>query len=97
MIVFGDGSKFIRYTGRDYQQGTRTFFDKKKGDNNFLGEKGAKGAKSVFTCKVLTNLNLNFLKKPFLGQKFIILEKGDSLKQFSEKYNILYMGKYFSE
>ena len=59
------------------KKGAKTFFlkEKKGGEEE---RKKEKGGEEFFSCKILTNLNLNFLKKPFLGQKVIILEKGAS-------------------
>ena len=59
------------------KKGAKTFFERKNwGRGLFLKKK--KGGEEFFNCKILTNQNLNFLKKPFLAQKVIILEKGDS-------------------
>ena len=45
-----DQPKFIRYPGREYRQGARTFFERKKGGYEFFWEK-KKGAKTFFGRK----------------------------------------------
>ena len=62
-----EGRRFLWEKKRD-----RLFLERKKRAGTFLEEK--KG-QIVFSWK---NLDLNFLKKPFLGQEIIILENGDT-------------------
>ena len=75
---FRDGSKFIRYPGRDHRQGGGDFSSKKiRGAKTFF-QKKIRGAKTFFTI-IFENPRFHFSKKAiFEDQKVIYVGSSDS-------------------